>query len=487
MWSSRGRLLRLARRAGTRRRFRSISRAIGPTAGSRCARMASGSRFAGRRQRGEAGQVVLTSLPAGRWSPHSESATQTAASRDRSSRMSIPATFLLVGLASGPRGAAARDERVQRLLRRAGESTVSDLSLAARARSERASPARATAPPWPSATCHIGPFSGELRFTFYRGRALVHVETVVHTQEDRRAIVYDTGLALPSTVAGQLQFAWIDIEGKLRRQAAAAERRGSRGRLSDIARSCSSAPFGSVACFPPPHQFFFPRDLTDNLSTVWYGRNHRGLDSQFGFGIRPGGARRRLVTSPGSTPRPAPSSDSACFICFRAARPRAGLEQTLRYTNGDRFQKLPGYHTLTSHWHMATTMAALAERRRGYRARRPISSEDVPATWVSRSCISPSSTATAIPHDPGPVRLTEMRGDVRRVQAAFGRPTPVLAGRRGQHRPRRGPRAARRPATGCTSFPSRSTGPWPAAPVSPFVEEHLAVRAASTTSAMGPT
>ena len=43
----------------------------------------------------------------------------------------------------------------------------------------------------------IGPFTGELRITLYRGASLVHVETVVRTEEDRRAILYDTGMAVP--------------------------------------------------------------------------------------------------------------------------------------------------------------------------------------------------------------------------------------------------------------------------------------------------
>ncbi len=43
----------------------------------------------------------------------------------------------------------------------------------------------------------LGPFSGELQLTLYRGARLVHVETVVHMQEDRRAILYDAGLLVP--------------------------------------------------------------------------------------------------------------------------------------------------------------------------------------------------------------------------------------------------------------------------------------------------
>ena len=38
-------------------------------------------------------------------------------------------------------------------------------------------------------------FHGVVRFTFYRNSALVQAETVLETEEDGRAIVYDTGLA----------------------------------------------------------------------------------------------------------------------------------------------------------------------------------------------------------------------------------------------------------------------------------------------------
>ncbi len=50
----------------------------------------------------------------------------------------------------------------------------------------------------------IGPFTGELRFTVYPGAALVHVESVIHTQEDTRAILYDTGLAFRSSSEPQI-------------------------------------------------------------------------------------------------------------------------------------------------------------------------------------------------------------------------------------------------------------------------------------------
>ena len=60
----------------------------------------------------------------------------------------------------------------------------------------------------------------------------MHIETVVHTQEDRRAILYDTGLALPS--ASKTRFAWVDTEGKLERQEAVSRRRPIATWLSGI-------------------------------------------------------------------------------------------------------------------------------------------------------------------------------------------------------------------------------------------------------------
>ena len=130
-----------------------------------------------------------------------------------------------------------------------------------------------------------------------------------------------------------------------------------------------------MACFPPPHQFFFPRDLTDNLRHVWFGRGHRGLDDRFGFGIRqtetgggpfvpwfnaPPGTDQRLGRLLPPQPR---------------TRPRTPLEESLRYTHGDRFPDLPGHVTFTSHWHMAIAVAALrAGSRRRPAGRRPTSS-----------------------------------------------------------------------------------------------------------------
>ena len=249
----------------------------------------------------------------------------------------------------------------------------------------------------------IGPFVGELRLTIYAGMSLVHVETVVHTSEDRRAILYDTGLALEP--AGKTRFAWVNTDGKLERHQAspdAADRQVAVRHRTLIAETGS----GSVACFPPPHQFFSPRDLTENLKTVWFGRDHRALDSRFGFGIgqseRGGGSWVPWFNAP-----PGTDQRLGVFYLLSAGDADRALHEVLRFTRGDRFARLPGYHTFTSHWHMATTMAALDEKSKGRPATIPDSVRMFKDMGVEIVHLA-EFHGDGHPQDPGPVRLAEM-------------------------------------------------------------------------------
>ncbi len=105
-----------------------------------------------------------------------------------------------------------------------------------------------------------GSFAGSLQFTVYAGSRLVHVEAVMSTDEPDRAFLYDAGLVAerPSWRG----MAWIDIEGDVRhqdlpvREGAHVLREYAVRHRAIVAESDA----GSVACFPPPHQFFFPRD-----------------------------------------------------------------------------------------------------------------------------------------------------------------------------------------------------------------------------------
>ncbi|MGP0069084.1 MAG: hypothetical protein ACLQGP_36475 [Isosphaeraceae bacterium] len=252
-------------------------------------------------------------------------------------------------------------------------------------------------------TC--GAFSGELDLTFYARSPLIHVATVIHTQEDRRAILYDTGLAF-SEPSKPMRFVWMDTEGKLHRDEPAPDTKDRH--LAVRHRTLiAETPAGSIACFPPPHQFFFPRDLTDNLRTAWYGRDHRGIDDRFGFGIRQsekgGGSYVPWFNAP-----PGTDQRLGVFYLLSSGKADEALGQVLRYTNGDRFPDLPGYHKLTSHWHMATAVAAMNEKAKSG----PRTMPDLVGMFKTMGVEVVHLAefhGDGHPQDPGPIRLAEIQ------------------------------------------------------------------------------
>jgi hypothetical protein len=207
----------------------------------------------------------------------------------------------------------------------------------------------------------IGPFAGELLLTFYPGTRLVRVEAVVSTREDRRAILYDAGLV--GAAPGWRRIAWTDTEGRTRRRPAdpATGDRPVRVRHRAIV---AEGDHGSVACFPPPHQYQFPRDWSDNLGFAWTGKGHQGAAQPFGLGVRqePDGKRpfEPWFNAPPGTPQ-----RLGVFYLLSRGQAEDALRETLRYTRGDQFVPLPGHITFTSHYHMAVAVDAMRRQFQG--------------------------------------------------------------------------------------------------------------------------
>ncbi|WP_148596656.1 CehA/McbA family metallohydrolase domain-containing protein [Aquisphaera giovannonii] len=250
-----------------------------------------------------------------------------------------------------------------------------------------------------------GSFSGEWQITVYPGSPLVHLEAVLTTNELHRAFLYDLGL-MGGASANKQRMAWTDTEGALRE---ADLDRGQPDRPLAVRHRAIvlAGPNGSVACFPPPHQYFFPRDLTDNQQTVWYGTKHRELDDRFGFGIRQtergGGAYVPWFNAP-----PGTSQRLGMFLLVARGNARDAMEQTLAFTHRDRFAELAGYRTLTSHFHMAMAMAALDRRAKGLT---PIVPDSV--TMFREMGVNMVHLAEfhgdGHPQDTGPRRLEELK------------------------------------------------------------------------------
>lgn len=252
-------------------------------------------------------------------------------------------------------------------------------------------------------TLTAGSFTGALQFVFYSGCPLVQIQAVLSTHEDSRAIIYDA--ALVGRDAGWKSFAWVDPEEE--RQTTDADGGTSDRHLAVKHRTIvAEADHGSIACFPPPHQYFFPRDLTTNLSSVWIGRGHAGIEDEFGFGIRNdkagGGAFVPWFNAPPDT-----AQRLSVFYLLSRGNARKALDETLRYTHGDRFEPLDGYLTFTSHWHMAVAVSAMERKARG--------DGDVVPDWVRVfKDMGVNMVHLADFHgdghqfDPGPLRLAEL-------------------------------------------------------------------------------
>ena len=214
----------------------------------------------------------------------------------------------------------------------------------------------------------MGIFDGAVAYTFYPGSRLILQEAVVSTNEPDTAYLYDTGLrfAAPASAVrpGRREvvspITYYDTEGKLQTVMTA----GPDRRPAWVRYRAASARLdgGSLAVFPPPHTYIAPRDYTTNMGYLWFhGWAGRGGRGELGVGVRhpqDDGAGQYypwINAPPGTTQR------MGVFWMVSDSQPESLLEDVLRFTNRDRFPVLPGYRTLTSHWHWGYTIQALSQ------------------------------------------------------------------------------------------------------------------------------
>jgi len=203
----------------------------------------------------------------------------------------------------------------------------------------------------------MGIFSGSLQFTVYRSTNLIRMDAVAKTDEPFVAYKYDAGLkgfstdmmsrvTWRDTSDGQQQYQFGGIKNetmvplKARYRLLVAEGKG-----------------GSLATFPPPHKFFWAREIHKNLGYVWYRKDS---DKQFGMGVRQ--AEHEDSEEDGQLD---------CFALYNAppgTMQRMGMyfyaspdaaeptrQSVLAFTHGDTYAPLAGYKTFTNHWHLRFT------------------------------------------------------------------------------------------------------------------------------------
>src|SRR5262249_16770571 len=109
-----------------------------------------------------------------------------------------------------------------------------------------------------------GIFAGELRFTVYRGANLLRQEAIAKTEQPDVAYKYDAGLpGFALTESSRVR--WKDVAGLWQRYEFGGAANTDRVALRARSRvAVVETDGGSVAVFPPPHRFFWAREIEIN-------------------------------------------------------------------------------------------------------------------------------------------------------------------------------------------------------------------------------
>ncbi|WP_341839451.1 hypothetical protein [Chitinophaga caseinilytica] len=206
----------------------------------------------------------------------------------------------------------------------------------------------------------IGPisaetFEGNLEITFYHGSPLFNVAAVVSTQTDAKAIVFDAGFT--SASKDWQTFSWINTGDSLIR-ANAAKADTARNVAVKYRAIAASGKQGTLAVFPPPHQYFYPLDEAFNLRFTWFGKGYRGLVPGNGIGIRQElQGDKRFV--PWFNAPPGTQQRMNFFCLLDTESETAAFAAVKRYTHNDRYVPLPGFKTMSSHFHNEFVMKVM--------------------------------------------------------------------------------------------------------------------------------
>ncbi len=198
-------------------------------------------------------------------------------------------------------------------------------------------------------------FAGALEVTLYNGSPLINIAAVMSTQVDSTAIVYDAGLITQKPEWKNI--AWANTDNKLQVNPVANNEASINEAVKYRTLVAQSAQ-GSLAVFPAPHQYFYPLDEAFNLKFVWHGNQYRDMVQGYGIGIRQElEGDKRFV--PWFNAPPGTQQRLNFFCLLSAGSPQAALTAVKKYTHNDVYPAIPGYKTLSSHFHNEYIMSVV--------------------------------------------------------------------------------------------------------------------------------
>jgi len=198
-------------------------------------------------------------------------------------------------------------------------------------------------------------FKGRLEVTFYNGSPLFNIAAVMTTQADATAMVFDAGLV--SKAGGWKNIQWTDTQEQL--QQAGVSATDTATNLAVKYRTVAAAgQDGVLALFPAPHQYFYPLDEAFNLKFVWYGSQYRKMVDGYGIGIRQElQGDKRFVPWFNAPPGTKQRMNFFCLINNEGGKETFAAVR--KFTNNDSYVRLPGFKTMSSHFHNEFIMSVV--------------------------------------------------------------------------------------------------------------------------------
>jgi hypothetical protein len=206
----------------------------------------------------------------------------------------------------------------------------------------------------------LGPFDGRLEYTVYKGSNLIRQAVVAKTEEPSVAYKYDAGLK-GLAIQPKSQVVWRSNTSNLwvDYQFGGTKNNGPVPLKTANRLIAVEAPGGSIAAFPPPHNFFWARETEFNLGYNWYRKDS---DTSFAFGVRQAegeedpawqghGPEDRRQNYALYSARPGTWQRMAVYLYVSPEPGQAAIQSALAFTRDDHYKPLPGYQVMATHFH----------------------------------------------------------------------------------------------------------------------------------------
>src|SRR5215471_10865410 len=198
-----------------------------------------------------------------------------------------------------------------------------------------------------------GVFSGSLQYTFFKGTNLIEQEILAKTAAPWVAYKYEAGLK-GLTSGNGARVVWRDVANNWEDYRFGAVQNNDEVALKTTGRVviAERGSAGSIAAFPPPHTFFWAREIAVNLGYNFYKKD---TDTTFSFGVRQADHEDESENQANFalySARPGTLQHMTVFLYHTADAAPATYEAALAFTHNDHYKAIPGYQVMNHHYHM---------------------------------------------------------------------------------------------------------------------------------------